>query len=255
MSAFCRILAGAAILAILTGCAGSSPADPPRIYTGVDAPAALRILRARFAAIHTFSAQCQLKLVDPNQQTVHLDGLLVQSEGQRLRLRAWKMGNAVFDLTLRPDGLWIKTADDPNHASKIIPAARKTSDLARQLLWFNGGFFTEPGIAEDSTTAATIVFRRNLSNGSTMYCEIDRPTVTPRRWWLIDNTGQWRFGLEMSDYRDFNGIAWPTHLAAKANAVDQEAAGDIDIQLTNLEFNGELGDHAFDPPPGAEKRP
>ncbi len=249
-----RFLIIPAILTLLAGCSNSVPANPPQIYTVPDGRAAIQVLRTRYASVHTFSAQCQFKLVDPNQQSVHFDGVLVQSEDQRIRLRAWKMGTAVFDLTLRPDGLWIKTPDDPKRAAKIIAVTHQASDLARQLLWFNGGFFVDPGIIIESASPATITYRRDLENGSKMYCEVDRPTVTPRHWWLLDDKGQWRFGLEMTDYGDFNGISWPTHIVAKADAADQQAGGDIDIHLSDLEFNGELGPKAFDPPPGAEKR-
>ena len=249
-----RILMISAVCFLLAGCSTSSPANPPLIYTVPDGRAALDVLRARYASVHTFSAQCQLKLIDPNQQTVHLDGVIVQSGSQNIRLRAWKMGTAVFDLTVRPDGLWIKTADNPDRAAKIMPAAHQASDLARHMLWFNGGFFSAPHIVIASSSQATITYRLDLENGSQMYCEVDRPTVTPRYWWLLDNKRQWRFGLEMSDYHDFNGINWPTHIVAKADAQGGQDGGNIDIHLTDLEFNGELGPKAFDPSPGAEKR-
>ena len=73
-------------------------------------PAALRILQDRGAGGEDGSqAASLLTLTRPDGQSVRLDAALVMSlPDHSVRLRAWKFNQAVFDLTLNPQGLWIE---------------------------------------------------------------------------------------------------------------------------------------------------
>ena len=102
----------AALLLAAGGCARKAPPSPLPTYAGLDDAAALKVLAARAEAVKTLSAQCALTLTRPDDQTVQLDGAVVMAPPEKLRLRAWKFGRAVFDLTLTEAGLWVMTPQD-----------------------------------------------------------------------------------------------------------------------------------------------
>lgn len=223
-------------------------------YPALNEAAALDILARRAAAIHTLTAQCELTLVSADRQTVELEGVLVMSPPDRLRLRVWKLDQIVFDLTLLPDGLWIETSPEAQRHGPVMPAAMSAAQLAHFLIWFEGGFFAEPGLKTLPTETATLKFGRDLGDGTSILCEVDRDTVTARKFSLIDATGRVRFCLALSDYRDISGIIWPTRLRA-LTVNPGDGGSKIDIVLSDVEFNQELAPQAFVPPAGAEKRP
>ena len=91
--------------------------------------------------------------------------------------------------------------------------------------------------------------RKPLENGQQMTAEIDRSTLTVRQYQLADAAGVIRLRLIVQDYRMFNSIPWPTHLTARSDD------GTIDVELRDVELNGDLAPGAFTPPRGAEKAP
>src|SRR5579862_8281784 len=123
-------------VALAAGCHSTPGTANLPVYPGLDGPAAQQIIIQRAAAIHTFSAQCELTLTRGKDQTIHLDGLMVMSPPNRLRLRVWKMDQAVFDLTLLPDGLWIKTSEEAARHGADVPMTVSAAQLARFLSWF-----------------------------------------------------------------------------------------------------------------------
>jgi hypothetical protein len=248
----CRIfLVG---LALLPGCANHAEHESIPTYAALTAPAALDILQRRAAAIHTFTARCTLTLIRGDKQTVQLDGLMVMAPPDRLRLRVWKLDQAVFDLTVLPDGLWIETSSDAPQQGPIVPAALSAGQLAHFLAWFEGGFFTAPGLIAQPSQGNVLVYRRDAGDGTSIVCDVDQASAVPRHFTLLDAAGKTRFSLEMSQYQSILGIVWPARLSALAM---DPANGDsrIDIAFSDIEFNGELAAGAFVPPKGAEKRP
>jgi len=239
---------------LLCGCSGAPKPENLPTYSGLDGPAAERILAARAAAIHTLSAQCELTLDRGDGGNVRLDGLMVIATPDRLRLRVWKLNQAVFDLTVRKDGLWIETSKDAARQGRVVPASLGAGQLAQFLTWFEGGFFTQPGLKVESK-GATLTFRRDQPDGTAILCEVDRSTVTPRLFRLMDAAGKTRFSLAMSDYQAEGGVFWPRKLTAISAADAVEGGGKIDVNFSEIEFNGELAPTAFQPPPDAEKRP
>jgi hypothetical protein len=167
----------------------------------------------------------------------------------KLRLQAFKFGRTVFDLTLTPDGLWIKTDEDPDRREKVVPASLNAAAFVREWAWFNGGFFASEGLVVQPGGPGTMIIHKSLDDGRAIVCDVDRPTLTPRRYRMTDPAGRVRFTLTLEDYRLFNGIAWPTKLTAESEQ------GTIVVEMREVEINGELPDRAFVPPPRAEKRP
>jgi hypothetical protein len=238
-----------ALTALASGCASRRKVESTLpTYDHVDEATALRILDERARAVRTVSARSDLTLTRADGQTVRLDGAVVMAPPDRLRLRAWKFNQAVFDLTLTPDGLWVVTPDDPSRRQKVLPASLSAAQLGREWALLSGSFFGDPGlkvrIANDG-----VVVTKPLDDGRAVVCEVDRRTLTPRRYRLLDPAGRTRFTLGLSGYGMFDGIPWPTRL----NALSED--GRIAVGLKDVELNGELAPNAFRPPRRAEKQP
>jgi len=235
--------------ATATGCATARrPVENLPTFGDVDHATALRLLDERARAVKSLSARSALTLTRPDGQAVRLDGAVVMAPPDRLRLRAWKFNQAVFDLTLTPDGLWVVAPDDPSRRQKVLPASLSAAQLGREWALLSGSFFGETGLAVRDERGSLAVSRK-LDDGRTVVCDVDRRTLTPRRYRMFDPAGRARFTLALSDYGVFNGIAWPTRLDARSDE------GRIGVKLSDVELNGELAPNAFRPPRRAEKQP
>jgi outer membrane lipoprotein-sorting protein len=229
----------------LAGCATHQPSPLPK-YPGLDDAAALRVLAERAASVKALSAQCVLTLTRPDGQSVQLDAAIAMAPPDRLRLRAWKFGQAVFDLTLTPDGLWVMAPEDPERREKVLPATLSAAQFGREWAVLNGGFFLQ----NDLTTggdAKWLTVRRRVEDGRTILCRVDRATLTPRQYEMRDPQGVLRLRLTLGDYRVLNETPWPTRLNARSGD------GRIDIRLKEVELNQQLPPNAFKPPRRAEK--
>jgi outer membrane lipoprotein-sorting protein len=237
------VLASVALTA--AGCARRQPSPLPT-YHGLDDAAALKVLAERATAVKSLSAPCRLTLTRPDGQSVRLDGAIAMAPPDKLRLRAWKFGQAVFDLTLTPDGLWVMTPDDPGRREKVLPASLSAAQFGREWALLNGRFFLQ-GDLITATEGKWLVVRRRLEDGRTVACRVDRATLTPRHYEMYDAAGRSRFRFALADYSLIDGVPWPAKLAARS---DQ---GNIDIRLKDVELNQELAPSAFKPPRRAEK--
>ena len=223
----------------------------------MDDATALRTLAERGRAVKTLSAQANITLERPDGQTVRLDGAIVMQIPGSLRLRAWKFGQAVFDLTYTPEGLWIEVGGDSSRRQDVMPASLSAARMAKAWTFLDGEFFNGPF---DSAGAVidrggpTFTVRRSMSEDSPpVSCDIERVTLTPRRY-HVDDPGQDpaakpAFTLALERYADFAGVVWPTRIVATS------AGGKVKIVLRDVEINGELAPSAFVPPRRAEKQP
>ena len=243
------ILGSACLFAglLVTGCARQRRSNLPT-YPALSDTDALKVLADRAASVKTLSAPADLTLTRPDGDSVRLDAAIVMAPPDRLRLRAWKFGQAVFDLTLTEEGLWVMTPDDPGRREKVLPASVSAAQFAREWALLTGQFFTAPDLSVRSESNRLLV-RRRLEDGRTITCTVDRPTLTPRTYVKRDEAGRPRFTLALSDYQMINGIPWPTRLDARSGD------GKIAVRMKEVDLNGELSPTAFRPPRRAEKRP
>lgn len=242
----------AAVLCAVLAMAGCAQQPRPQLpaYTWTSDPAALQELSRRAHAVKTVSAAALLTLTRPDGQGVRLDGAVVLSLAERkVRLRAWKLGQAVFDLTSTPDGLWVEIPKDAGHRQQIGPASISASQFARGLSIFSGEVFDGPTAEVIDHGGPRFEVRKRLGDGQTLAVEVDRLTLAVKQYRLSDAAGAIHFTLTPTDYHLFNSIAWPTHLNAKSDG------GTIDAELRDVEINGEIPAGAFIPPRGAEKAP
>ena len=236
-----------AVVAFADGCAPSHPPLP--IYPRMDAQATLRRLAQRSATVRTVSAACLLTLTRTNGESVRLDGAIAMRVPSDVRLQAFKFGQKVFDLTLTAAGLWLETPEDPERRSQILPAGTSAAQLARGLSLFGGHAFDGRDVEVTESSDQTLVVRKPLEGGQTMTATVDRPTLTVREYRLFDPQGRRRFSLKLDEYRDFNGIVWPTRLIAVSEG------GRINADLSDVTLNGELPAAAFVPPRRAQRVP
>ena len=269
-------VAATGLAAVGIACHGGQPTSSSAVtpagdatlktYPNINSMAARKVLTNRFGSVKNVSASGSMVLTRPDGQSIQLDMALAMEMPEHLRLRAWKAGQAVFDFTLIPDGLFVETPSDPAARDQILPATVSTGHLAQELLWFSGGYFTQLGLVQQPDVASAVdqsdlmVFSRQLSDGGTVSCAVDRATLTPRQYWQTDNQGNLRFTLDMNGYQVFDGIPWPTHIIA-VSAADQPSdngapvtGSKIEIQLNQVQINEGLPDKAFVPPAGAERR-
>jgi outer membrane lipoprotein-sorting protein len=241
MTRSAALLLACLAVALFAGCAPKEQQLPAVPWH--DEREAREILRQRAEAVRTVSAEGLLTLERPDGESVRFDLAMAREGDQRVRLRAWKLGRAVFDLTMNPEGVWLLTPDDPSLKQKVRSAGVSARQLVESWNLFNGELFRSDD-SELVDRGGTLVYR-----GANITCEIDRRTLTPRRYVLSDDNGRQRFRLDLSDYRDVAG----TPFAHRYVATSDE--GRIIIALREAELNTDLPPDAFRPPRRAEKLP
>ena len=238
------------LLAIAGGCAPPPRAESLPPYHWADDATALHDLSQRAHAVKTVSAAALLTLTRPDGQSVRLDGAIAMALPERsVRLRAWKLGQAVFDLTLTPDGLWIEMPHDASRKQQVAPASFSASQLARALSIFGGEVFDGSDVQVVDRGRPQFEVRKPLEGGRTMTADVDRASLVVRQYRLTDRSGARQFTLTPRRYAMINGLLWPQRLVA------QSETGTITVDLRDIELNGGLPPAAFVPPHGAERVP
>ncbi len=96
-------------LLFLIGLAGCQSEHLPT-HPLLPAVATQQYLRDQSHQIHTVSAEGSITLTRPDNQSIRFDGAMVMRPPEQARIRAWKLGQAVFDLTLNESGVWLVSA-------------------------------------------------------------------------------------------------------------------------------------------------
>lgn len=231
--------------ACISGCAYANPEHLPT-YRWTDPATALRIIRTRADAVRTLSAQCLLTLTRPGGESVRLDGALVMDPRQRLvRLRAWKFNQAVLDLTLNGQGLWIESRHDAGDSRHALPPSLSAGQVAEALSLLGPGLFDDATVDDRGGAKFSIV--KPIGQGRTVVAMVDRASLTIRQYRLLDSSGKPRFRLSLEQYQPVQGVIWPTRMIATS------AGGNVEIDLRDVEINASLPVRAFVPPARAEK--
>jgi hypothetical protein len=233
-----------------SGCASEAPVTPPPTYAAMSDGEALALIAERQAKITTVSEECDLELTDEKGQSVSLDGVLVASPAPpgKLRMQAVKFGQKVFDLTIVDGKGWVVLPESGPAAGKFDPAkmpARRVSD-AFDLL--GASFFrSATPIGGDSTK---LIARGTALGRDDVVCEIDRATLTARRFVVNGREGEPASELELDRYTlTENGLVWPLRIRLKS------PTGEVVLRVRSVELNGELAPGAFVPPKRAVALP
>jgi outer membrane lipoprotein-sorting protein len=228
----------------LAGCATS---DPIAHYPLLPAPQSLAVLNARAASIRDVSAQGLLTLSRAGGDAVRLDVALALQPPDRARLRAWKFGQAVFDLTVSPGGVWVVEPPAPAGAAPGPPAfGPQAAASTRRWLALLAGSFNQPRTTAQLDSARLTV-RQPLDRYTHLDCDIDRSTLTPRSYTIVTGAGEKPFTLNLSHYANFNGTPWPTRIEAIGGS------GRVLLELHDIQLNAGLPAAAFRPPRRADK--
>jgi outer membrane lipoprotein-sorting protein len=233
------------LLLLVAGCHQTYQEHLPT-HPRIDPATTLAQLAQQADRLRTMSGSGTLELTQPKGQTVRLDMAVALQPPQRARIRAWKFGTAVFDLTVLPEGVWLESSKDAATPQQGIGATAVPVAKAWALL--GGEFFKTPDLLTQ-TNGQWLVVRSVAVDQPTIICFVDRDTLTPRQYQIVDEFGKARFILTLDHYEDFAGIPWPRRIIASSDA------GIISVDLTDVELNGDLQPLTFKPPRRAEKLP
>ncbi len=225
------------LLAITCGCARLSIP----IYPKMRPAESLAIASQNYQQIQSVQAKGTITLSDTKKESVRLDGVLILQRPDKLRLRAWKLGQVVFDLTINDIAAYQYIPR--NEAKSAITTSHKLlSHWQRSLL---GNLQPDP---ETVTESNDQILFRNVQQDHEEWT-IDRKTLTVSQIQIEDENGERKFELQFRDYQAFNTHVWPTLIRAIRES------GVIEIKLSEIEINGQLPENAFVPPARAERLP
>lgn len=239
-------LATGAMLLLITACATPLPTYPE--MSDADA---LRTIAARLDSVHSLSASTDLVLTSAKGESVSLDGAFVATPPTRARLRAWKFGTPVLDLTILPQGVWAFAATREGAAPADLtklPAA----GVSRAVELLTGSYFASARVVPDQSTPATLVVTGAALGQDHVRCEIDRATLTPRVFHLVGRqteSAPRAMTLTLDRYAIIDGVAWVRRL--RFTSPD----GEILLRLSDVELNADLNPAAFTPPQRATRLP
>lgn len=214
----------------VSGCAARHTpliGQPPAPYAWSDENAALAELQERARRIQTVQAACQLVLTSQGR-TVRLDGALAARFPDQIRVRAWKMGNAVLDATVHHDAAYVYDAGGEGEAGVMV--ARALADASELL----GPAFIERAQWDRASTDSQL--RGTLRDGRAVTCDVDRQTLALRRF-TIDDAVE----IRLRDHRVIDGMLWPTTIELNSSQ------GSVHIRCTDLALNVQLSDAALAP--------
>ena len=236
-------------VAVVTGCQAPEPPENIPAYPLTDAKQTLGLLAEHAHRVKTLSGEGLITLTRRSGESVRLDAAIAMAPPDRARIRAWKLGRAVFDLTVLPEGVWAVMPDEPKRQDDIRSAGVSAARLAKTWSVLSGGFFDNADLQTDIRGQKLLITRR-VAGEPTVVCEVERPTLTPRKYSLLDDRGATRFTFTLGRYRQFDDdVVWPTRL------VVDSASGKVEIELRDVEVNPELPPGAFVAPRRAEKLP
>ncbi|MCH8242121.1 MAG: hypothetical protein IH897_05855 [Planctomycetes bacterium] len=233
------VLSGSALA--ICGCGPRLPVYP---WRGHDL--ALRTIVHRAELLETLTAECRLILTRPDGTSTQLSGALVARMPGYFRLRAWKLSQPVFDVTLTPQGLWIFAADltggDPLQS---LPAERIVDAWS----------ILSAGIVNSSWDPVPDLERRRFrvgkdisSSDTPTNCAIDRSTFTIRECEFVAGEDDGNLALRMDRYKVIDGHVWPLRIEALSDH------GRVTLLLDDVSINGEITEGAFQPPRRAIKK-
>jgi hypothetical protein len=228
-------------LLLIAGCAGENLPKYPMMEPGPS----LVAMRDRSSGIKDISGQGAVTLINPRGGSVRLNAAFVFAPPDRARVRAYKFGQAVLDLTVKPEGLWLFLPRRDAHENDIRTASGNTGRAIRQWLLLIAG---ESQGGDATAHGAKLLVTRKMDDGTTLQTEIDRSTLTARQYTLTDPNGIQRFRLTLDHYMQVQSTVWPGRIVA------QGPMGKIIIEMRDVELN-EAPDGVFDPPVRAEKLP
>jgi hypothetical protein len=230
---------------VLAGCATA----PLPTYEWVDEPTAINIMRQRAESMTALTAECRILLHRDDGESIHLDGVMLLAPPAAARIRAWKIGRPVFDLLLRDDRLWFAMGDGEDSVEEARFLGLSPRALADAISLIIAQAITRDSTAVEITSDHMILERPNWQDVLILRGEIDRASLIPRRYSVVDASGVERYQLMLEDYAMVDGHVVPTRIWGTGDS------GRFILHLSGIEVNGALEMAAFVPPSGAVEVP
>ena len=229
---------------MLAGCAAPLPR-----YPSMDARESLEVLARRAESLRTLSAACDMTLTDSAGESVRLDGAIAAAFPDRLRIRAWKFGNAVLDVTVDHGRTWVLTGD-ARPSDRPVSGVMARADRLPQVVGLLGPeFFRAADPAPVDVRDNVLIVTGPAFENATAMCEIDRPTLTMRQLVFTEDESGPSRRVRFDRYRVTGGMPWPTELEFSG------PEGVIALRLRDVALNEPLAESAFVPPRRAVEQP
>jgi hypothetical protein len=198
--------------------------------------------------VHSISGEALLTLTRPDGQSIRFDAALVtEPQAHKARIRAWKFGQAIFDLTMDGRDVYLVSPEKSSRAEDIRKAGVSAAQLTRAWSVLSGGFFDADDLKIEEHDKVLRASR--LVDSVEVVCEIERATLVPRKYMIMDDLGRQRFTLTLDRYQIISAIPWAKRMTATSDS------GVIKVEFRDVELNGEIPPGAFTPPKRAEKLP
>jgi|GEM_PF-3158880 len=222
------VLAG--MLIGVSMCAGACRAPLP-VYPTLAPEASLAVMGERASGVRTFSGAGSLTVRDPERGSVTLEAAIVARHPDQVRVRAWKLGRSVADITLDADAVEAET-DRRVDRGVLVEGVHA---LRTVLLGVDEGFYR--GASPDASSDGGTLLATGTVAGSdgVVRAEIDRATLTLRSLSVGDAGG----AFTLDRYREVDGTVWPMRIRATSGA--REAVFRFDW----VEFNTPLAPGAL----------
>lgn len=222
---------------LLLGCAK----QPLPVYPTLDAEPTRQLIHAQSERLRTLQSRAVIELTDSRGESISLDGVLIYENPDRLRIRAWKLGQAVFDLTITPEDVWqyLPRAD----AEKAMGVTRQIAEGLLEMI--GGSLAPDEGTTELSADRVRVI--RVTESCMVEHHDYDRQTLALLQIESAAEDGAGRFVLKFSSHRVVDGLVWPMRMEAVSER------GVVRITFKEVQINAELPSVAFEPPARAER--
>ena len=245
-----RIFLSLLLCVMLAGCVSPLPT-----YEWKGVAAALQTMQQRGALIQTASGTATLTLRRPDGASVRVDAAFAAMPPESLRIRAWKMNQAVADWTLRPDGVWIwqaeqeeaTTDEDGNPSAPAGPPAGTWSKHHSELWPMLFGIITaRNGDQVLESKNAPFVIRRVVGD---MVAEavVDKNTLVVTDCRILNAEGVVVQTITLERYKAFGDALWPMRVKAEGEG------GSFELSFGEVMINDELAENALEPSGRAKK--
>jgi hypothetical protein len=217
---------------------------PLPIYLGVPTADAAAVIQARQACIRTVSGVGTVHINDGSGARAVLDGVLLIRFPDAVRLRAWKLGRAVFDVTVTEAGVWAELPCGGGGSESDLGSV-DFEQLAGAFDLLGPAFFDNAVPVSDHDDI--LLLAGAAMDCSDVLCQVHRPTLTPTRFTVRCGGDRATGVVELSHYVAVGPTIWPSRLRFK------QADHVIEVRLHTVEINGDLPPTAFKPPSRARR--
>ena len=238
----------------IAGCRTDPPGQALEQTEGLSNDQVLAALAERANQVQRVMASGTIRLESDEDGSVLLDVALLASGDDQLRLRAWKLGRPVFDLTRDGDALWLwisERAEVDSTTTDGVPLAAIHIQTGWRMM--AGRLFaqTPDRVISEDPFIVEFDLASDQTGGAPARAQfaIDRATQTHTRCTIIDSAGIERQTLQLGAYRLIDGIPWATSIDS---GTDDHR---FQITLESVELNGELPPSSFTPPSNAQRQP